>query len=57
MLKLKIPLKLPDAAHIVFTDFTIYVMLLSREPLGFGGDRLMLKILCRELNWQILSLA
>jgi hypothetical protein len=52
--KLMIPLKLPDAACIVFSELDIHVVLrLSRKPREYDKDELMLKISCRELDWQL----
>ncbi len=55
--KLKIPLRLPDAARIVFYESAVYVVLLPRELREYDRGVLMLKISCRELDWQLSSLA
>ena len=49
-------LKAPHEAHVVFDNPTVLVELLSRTS-AFGYGDLNVKISCRELDWQLSSLA
>jgi hypothetical protein len=55
--KLNASVKLPDGVHIVFSGAGVRVTLFSSPPRTVPIEGLMLRIPCRELDWQLSSLA